>query len=137
MWCAGPGQLQAGKVQSGSWPWQYALKISVSMRFTAARHVDKARSKSLVANEERVATGFTPHHVALWKLVRRSRRVPSGKLCSVYVARCKEANVRPIAPRTYSKYISHLTRAGLIRPVGRNGGSRVFTPGANIPSFHS
>lgn len=103
----------------------------------SARHVDKARSKSLSARDERIASGLTSHHVALWKLVRTSQRIPSGRLRSAYVARCREANVRPIAPRTYTKYISHLTRAGLIQPVGREGGSRVFMPGGSAPSFHS
>jgi Cdc6-like AAA superfamily ATPase len=89
-------------------------------------HIREGRSTSLAACERSLTAGLTPHHVLLWKLVRKEGKIPSGKLRRTYVARCRAHKVAPIATRTYSKYVSHLTRIGMIQPVGHDHGSRVF-----------
>jgi len=97
-------------------------------------HIREGRSRCLAACERSLTAGLTPHHVLLWKLVRKEGRIPSGKLRRTYVALCRAQMVAPIAPRTYSKYISHLTRIGIVQPVAREGGSRIFEAGTAMPT---
>ncbi len=100
-------------------------------------HIRQAKSRSLTFQEGATFSNLTPHHIDLCKLIRKKKRIPSDRLHKAYLSRCRGRGVRPVAPRTYSKYISGLINSGLIRTVGRDGGSRVFAPSQAFHAFHS
>jgi len=100
-------------------------------------HIRDGRSRILADCEKSLAAGFTPHHALLWRLVREEGRIPYGNLRKAYLARCRAYKVTPIAGRTYSKYVSHLTGVGAILPAGRTRGSRTFLPAAHVPTHCS
>jgi len=113
----------------------YAAEIERDRKIGVS-HVAGARSRSLKSAGENLAADLTPHHAALYAIVRKERKIPSRDLQKKYLERCRESKVSPVARRTYTKYLSSLIRAGFVRTVGSNGGSRVFEVNPAVSGCH-
>jgi Cdc6-like AAA superfamily ATPase len=57
---------------------------------------------------------MTEHHQILYHIIRDNKQIILKDLWRMYVERCKENNLIPVAKRTFDYYLSQLTRLGLI-----------------------
>ncbi|MGB7062828.1 MAG: hypothetical protein WBF13_10825 [Candidatus Zixiibacteriota bacterium] len=57
---------------------------------------------------------LTQHHRLLYEIIRKQRKILSGKLWSLYLRQCQRNGMRPMAVRTDSIYTNKLIALGLI-----------------------
>jgi len=64
--------------------------------------------------KEGVLASLTQDHRMLHDIVREHGQITSGELRKIYLKQCKERSRKPIAVRTFSKYVNRLAHSGLI-----------------------
>jgi len=80
----------------------------------------------LVRQEARL-TGLSEHEKILFEQVKQHGPLGASELARRYVACCLGRNIRPMARRTFTKYLSRLSAAGLLETSGQPPG-----PGGQI-----
>jgi len=82
------------------------------------------RTWRLVRQEARLA-GLSEHEKILFEQVKQHGPLGASELARRYVACCQGRNIRPMARRTFTKYLSRLAAAGLLetssQPQGPGG----------------
>ncbi|MBP7745511.1 MAG: hypothetical protein KA383_05220 [Phycisphaerae bacterium] len=73
-----------------------------------------------VRREARMA-GLSEHEKALARLAEKHTPVSTVRLRELYVAGCHERGIPPLARRTFSKCLSRLIAADLLRVTARPG----------------
>lgn len=95
-----------------------------------AAHVEKGWVE-VVALEERYLLGkVTEHHRLIYDVVRRAGSVESINARTRYVEICARKGLMPVAPRTFTKYVTQLAQLNLITKTVPNkwGNVRVLQP---------
>jgi len=80
----------------------------------------------LVRQEARLA-GLSEHEKILFEQVKQHGPLGASELARRYVACCQGRNIRPMARRTFTKYLGQLSAAGLLETSGQIPG-----PGGRI-----
>jgi Cdc6-like AAA superfamily ATPase len=80
----------------------------------------------LVQQEARLA-GLSEHEKILFEQVKQHGPLGASELARRYIACCQGRNIRPMARRTFTKYLGRLSAAGLLETSGQQPG-----PGGRI-----
>ena len=75
----------------------------------------------LVRQEARLA-GLSEHEKILFEQVKQHGPLGASELARRYVACCQGRNIRPMARRTFTKYLGRLSAAGLLETSGQMPG---------------
>jgi orc1/cdc6 family replication initiation protein len=78
-------------------------------------HVERAVSDMKDLRKEYSLKKLTEDHRMLYKLIKKSGSVVSGKLWNDYMKECSLRNLKPIARRTFSHYMEKLKQMNLIK----------------------
>jgi len=80
---------------------------------------------------ECILSSLTPDHKMLYDVIRERREVTSARLRELYLEGCQRLHRKPIATRTFTKYMSRLIQCGLVtcERARVKGQTRLFKPG--------
>jgi len=84
------------------------------------------RSWRLVQQEARIAS-LSEHEMILFDQAKQQGPLRASELARRYAACCRSRNIQPMARRTFTKYLSRLSAAGLLDASGHSPG-----PGGRI-----
>ena len=90
------------------------------------------RGFALARGEKRkyTLTKLSDHHQMIYGIIQEMSEIHSGDLWREYLLRCKHAQLRPAASRTFSLYLKRLEKLKLIfarRALGIRGNVRIFS----------
>jgi Cdc6-like AAA superfamily ATPase len=103
-----------------------AAEMSGNTRLSTRLVGQCLRSWYLVEQESRLA-GLSEHERILFDQAKRQGPLRASELARRYTACCQSRNIQPVARRTFTKYLSRLSAAGLLDTSGHPPG-----PGGRI-----
>jgi cell division control protein 6 len=84
------------------------------------RSIDRILRQRQVLREEGRLAALSEHERILVNLARRHSPLASTELAKLYQTHCRSHSIQPMARRTFTKYVSRLTSAGLLAVEGRS-----------------
>jgi Cdc6-like AAA superfamily ATPase len=107
-------------------PWATATVTGWNAKLTT-RFVEQClRPWRLLHQEARIAS-LSEHEMILFDQAKQQGPLRASELARRYAACCQSRNIQPMARRTFTKYLSRLSAAGLLDVSGRSPG-----PGGRI-----
>ena len=102
-------------------------------------HIEKARQNLSDFRKARILASLTGDHRILYELVRQEGQICSRQLRATYLKQCERLKRKPIAVRTFSKYLNRLAQCGLIACERRQekGKGRLFSVGTQMEERHA
>jgi Cdc6-like AAA superfamily ATPase len=95
-----------------------AAEMSGNTKLTTSLVERCLRPWRLVQHEARLA-GLSEHEKILFEQVKQHGPLGASELARRYVACCQSRNIRPMARRTFTKYLGRLSAAGLLETSGQ------------------
>ena len=83
-------------------------------RYLGRTHVKQGWNRARELKALYSLDALSDHHRLLYELLKTKGELLSGELWRLYLRKCKEKGLRPIAVRTFSDYMNRLIREGLV-----------------------
>ena len=93
---------------------------SVGREKLTAADISDVLTKSEERQQEGVLSQLSYHQRMIYELARENAPVTTTELREIYTNRCNIKAIRPVAPRTFSKYVNLLEEYGVVTVVPRS-----------------
>ncbi len=95
-------------------------------------HVERGWTEVVALEESYLLGKVTEHHRLVYAIIKRAGSIESSNARTRYVETCAEMGLTPVAPRTFSKYVTQLAQLNLIVKIVPNTwpNVRVLQPSA-------
>lgn len=78
-------------------------------------HVLKENNSTKKLKNNYILERLTVHHRIFYNLIKENKEILSGKLWEMYLKKCYSKKIKPVALRTYAKYLKKLIEVDLIK----------------------